>query len=167
MNEQNKSFNFNEMMGKNNQMRSLRFVIPGWLALFSPAVFLILLAAAIIFAPKLVMFVVSSILIFFGIIFAFLAYKLIKFKSKIQDIRKNFKARVFVNNADVDSGFGTSFQELMDSFPEVDADNLLQTENISAEDIQDFLSEEENVTQIKSKDGKLIEVVNGKKIVFH
>lgn len=164
MNKKDNKFNFSKMMGNNNQMKSLKFVVPGWLTLFSPAVFLLLLASALIFAPKLVMFVVSAILIFFGLVFGFLAWKLIKLRSKLQNIRKNFKAKVFVNNAD--SGFGTTLEELMGKFSETDAD-FLQNEDISAEDVQDFLSEDENVTKIKSEDGKLIEVVNGKKIIFH
>lgn len=163
MKKHNESINFSKIMGKNNQMNNLKLVAPGWLALFSPAVFLILLASAIIFAPKLVMFVVSAILVFFGLVFGFLAWKLMKLRSKLQDIRKSFKARVFVNNAD--SGFGTSFQDLMESFP--DSESIIESDSMTAEDLRELLTEEESVTKIKSEDGKLIEVVNGKKIIFH
>lgn len=81
--------------------------------LFVPGVMLIGLAAAAVFAPKLLVSFIAGILLFFGGMLCYLGWKLYSFKRKFQDMTKGFSTRVYVQGMQMDDPLDAeySFEE--------------------------------------------------------
>lgn len=153
---------------------------PGKIALFSPAIFFLLLAAGVIFAPKFLFTIFAGILIFIAIGFGLLAWKIMTLKSKFENLRKGFKAKVFVNGIGKSgfSNFDGSSKGIDELFSELAGDDMSNLSDVKFDDdlneanLSDFLDSEDlsssdSIKKIKSKDGKLIEVIDRKKFIFH
>jgi hypothetical protein len=142
------------------------------LVVFTPTIFFVALALAVILAPKLILFIFSSILLFFAICFGFVAYKFIQIKKQFNKVRstvfakgaspKDYRAQIFVEKAVNSKHFSSevstehSLEDILESF-EGQSDLKLKLEKIFSD--TKLMTEDE--------EGNIIEIVEGKKILLH
>lgn len=65
-------------------------------AIFAPAVFFLMLAMAVVFAPGLVLALIASFFIFLAVVFSYLGYKLVQFKRTINKTLNEMKGHIAV-----------------------------------------------------------------------
>lgn len=142
------------------------------LVVFTPAIFFVALALAVILAPKLILFIFSSILLFFALCCGFVAYKFIQIKKQFNKVRssvfakganaKDYRAQIFVDRAVNSKHFSSeastenSLEDILESF-EGQSDLRLKLEKIFSD--TKLMTEDE--------DGNIIEIVEGKKVLLH
>jgi membrane protein implicated in regulation of membrane protease activity len=68
---------------------------------FFPAFFLISLGVATVYVPKAVVYLVALLLCSAGILFAFLAWKLVLLRQKLERFVRSFEARIVLQNVNV------------------------------------------------------------------
>lgn len=68
---------------------------------FSPALFFVLLAVAIVLMPRLFLFLIATFFLAVGIGMAFLIWKVLQFKHKVDSIVKDFNGKVVIQGLQV------------------------------------------------------------------
>ena len=69
--------------------------------IFSPGLFFVAIGISAIIAPQLVLAAIAAFFLFLGGVFCFVAWKVIKFKSRFERVAKNLEAKIVLQALEV------------------------------------------------------------------
>lgn len=94
--------NMNRLNGKYRAYRaSLKGVEWRRLFVFVPGALLCMLAVAVFLAPRLVMFFVATLLFCVGLLACFVAYKVLQWKARVDQVMRQFDGRVMIQAVNI------------------------------------------------------------------
>ena len=100
-----------------------QFKASGWM--FTPGIVFLLLGIGLIVAPRFLLAIGALFLLTLGLAFVMIAWKILKFKRKIEAYAKSFDGRVFVQGVNAKSMNAKNIFEGQDGLSEADSKKIV------------------------------------------
>lgn len=89
-----------QIFGKvNNRIIKFKGVSPGLILGLAPGVLLMMLGALALIAPTFLIAIIAAFFIFAGAIFCMVAWKLVQFKRKLEELARPLQGRIIIHGA--------------------------------------------------------------------